>query len=992
MSRPALLVAGLALACGAGELHPFATGAATDSGSDDGSSGASTETGGIPPSGLVYVRCVRTRAPLEVTRDVVVAGATVSATRTFTHVDVYDVLPMPARASGMVAPCDLVWRGDDGDELVLHDCSSSATDADACIAIEPAVSHDGTKVAYTVLHGPRTYRSEQVAAQVLRPDAEPEMLASVPLPNPQLEPVGSTLVVLELATGTRVELPAADGELRRAPTFLHDGRLLFAETLGDVVSTVVRDRVEPWGAASEPATGLFVVSEDGTDLARVGAHDLTATRMPMQLVDGRVAVVATQRVGLLPYRYTNGSAGSAGAYPNLHHLYVQDPDGARLTALFGQHTHLLGGVFNHSGIVSLTQAGDGRLLFVEGTGPFGSGALQAFVPDADGREGPAPHTVDAGDVFRPSDMVALTPWTSSPLGFGSPLPAPTISVPGYADPLVFRGRVRDPSVEPGGATLLVWTKGACSNVGSDEGLLGDPPPPATNGSGDLVPLNALEAIGADNPGCDAGIHRAASLPVAHPVELEPVVDTVEFHELMPRRVQPYAAVHGQAAPTAIEPAHRRAAPDPALPFATPFAVLGGSSLLQHETRSLDDDPFASEVSWALQGAQTSEWDEDEVCGVRISTLAPNVTDDPTALFSAMGHRLRILAELPVRKSQGGAPVLDPLGDPDTSFRVRVPAGVPLVVAGLDCEGRTLSASQVPFSLQPGEDRSCGGCHVRSTLPLRFEETAAFGAAPLLAGAGTVALLAGGEPDDPLVEELEGFGVDFEYGRDVAPILETRCNECHGGAAPAAGLALDLPGTDPGSSWWRIAADYPQTYVPAEQQLPMGTLRKPQLSRYLRFHSARGSLLFWKALGARIDGRSDADATDDVDFGADHPTSITAAELRVLARWIDTGAGAGAAFVQDTWPPVVVARIAAGASVLAVGTVDVGSGIAPDSLVVEWSDGAAWTELAVPLAALAGVVEVSIAGVPEVATLRVRVRDSAGNEAQLVRPRAALTEP
>lgn len=972
--------------CGAGRLDPFATGAETDSGSGSASSSASggNDTGVLGESGIVYVRCARTRDELAVTADVVVGGATVSATRTFHHVDVYDVLPTPGRTNGVVAPCDLVWRSDDGDEEVLHDCSTLATDEDACVALDPAVSHDGTKLAYVVVHGPRTYRSEQISSQALRVDAEPATVGSVVLPNPMLEPVGSTLVVLDLATGARVEMPAGEGELRRTPTFLHDGRVLFAATLPEIVGTVVRDIAEPWGTASDTATVLFAIDQDGTDLARVGAHDLTATRLPLQLVDGRVAVVATQRVGLLPYRYTNGSVGSAGAYYNVHHLYAQDPDGARLTALFGQHTHLLGGAFQHGGITSMTQHRDGRILFTEGSGTVGAGSLRAFAPDPDGREGPAPHTVDPGDVFRPSDMVALTPWAPFYMGFGGPLGAPAIALPGYADPLVFAGRVRDPATEASGTLLLAWAKGACSDVASDAGLLGDPPPPATNGMGGLAPLNALETLGVDNPGCDVGIFRADALPIEHPSALGVVVDALDHHEIMPRRVEPFADAFGESTPTPIDPAHRRA-DDDALPFATPFAILGGSSLLQHETRSLDGNPFGSEVHWAMQGAHTSEWTDDDVCGVRIAALAPNVAGDGTELFSAMGHRMRIVAELPVRKSAGGVPVLDPLGDPDTSFRVRVPADTPLVVAGIDCEGRTLTASQVPFSLQPGEDRTCGGCHVRSTLPLRFEETAAYGSAPILAGEGVVQLLAG-----DTTEEQDGFGLAFEYARDVQPIFDAHCVSCHGGDAPAAALPLDVAGVDVGGSWWRLAADYAQAYVPAAQQVPMGTLRKPQLSRFVRFHAALGSLLYWKAANARTDGRTDADADDDIDFGVDHPTTITPAELRVLARWIDTGAAAGDAFLGDTWAPILVARISG--DTLAIGTADVGDGIDADSLAIAWRTDGGWNELTTPAASIGGVVEVALVGVPEEATIRVAVRDGASNETVIERSRAALREP
>lgn len=998
---------------GCGDLHPFADGSASASGgasasgtdSSAASSGAAVDTDGADgPSGLVYVRCPRTRTPLEVTADVTKNGEVVSATRTFHHADVYDVLPSALRTAGVLAPCDLVLRDDDGTESILFDCTTGSTEADSCAAIDPAVSHDGTRVAFAVVHGSVGHHSENVAAQALDPEAdEGNASQGATVPNPALSPVRGDIHIVDLVTGEAVIAEGAEGELRRAPSFLHDGRLMFTANVVGELATVVRSGGGQ-SAGDAEVTDVWAMDLDGRDVVRLGAHTMTSSRAPLQLVDGRVVVVATQRIGMLPYRYTNGAPGSPGALPNIHHVYAQDPDGARFTALFGQHTHLVVGAFEHSAAVGLAQLGDGRLVFVEGGDVSGAGALRAFAPDPEGREGPAPHTVDPADVFRPSDMVDLAPWAGQGYGFSASMPAPELSVPGYADPLAHAGFLRDPVGEPGFAMLVTWVKGACSNNANngDTALYGYPPPPATSGAYGLAPLNALEWLGRDNPGCDAGIYRGLASGIEHPAALDVVVDTPEFHEFMPTPVRPYAALHGQATPDPIAPSHRRAVPSDALPLATPFALLGGSSLLQHETRSFEGNLFGSELHWALQGAQTSDWVDDDVCGVRITALMANRRDDGSGedtgdaqtLFNALGHRAVVLAELPVRKFDGGVPVLDPLGDPDTSFRVRVPADTPLLVGGLDCEGRSLSSSQVPFSLRPGEDRTCGGCHVRSGLALRFDETAAAGRPPLLAGEGTVQLLAGGGGDAVETETVAGFGATWEFERDVWPILQSRCVECHGGDAPAAGLPLDLPGGETGSTWWRLAADYPQQYVPPEQQTVPGVLRKPQLSRFVRFLAARGSLLYWKAANARLDGRTDADFPDgeDVDFGADHPSAITPAELRALARWIDLGASFGAEARGDAAKPIVVARIdAAAPDTLVVGMTDVGAGIDPDALVVRWSqDGAAWTDLPVPSATV-GTVEVGLGGVPQDATLRVTLRDAAGNVSAIERTRPALIE-
>ena len=986
---------------GAGQLDPFASGAGDGSDSASGTTaltatGTDTGTGSGIPAGVVFVRCPRTVVEHTVSGTIEVGGASVEASRTFHHVDVYDRLPSAVLLEGSVAPCDLVFRHDDGEQEVLFDCASQSSAEATCVALDPAVSPDGERVAFVVVYGSLTTRTESVDERVIDANATGGSIRSAVLPNPNLVPMRSELHALELATGERTITAGTPGEFRRSPGFLPDGRLLFSANVVGTLGTAVREPAEPWAANAEPVTTVFVMQADGSDLQRIGAHDLTAARSPLVLADGRVAVVSTQRGGLLPFRYNNGAVGSPGAYRNVNHIYIEDPDGARFAALFGQHTHLLGGEFAHGGALGLGQLGDGRLIFIEGGGAAGGGSLRAFAPDVHGLEGPPPHTVAPGDVFRPIDLVELAPWSQSSQGFSAAMPEPALEVPGYDDALAFAGFLRDPVGEPAQGLLLGWVKGACGDVAeAHESLFGSPPPPATSGNAGLIPLNALEWLGLDNPGCDAGIYRATANTFDHPQALIAIVDTPEFHELMPRRVGSYSDVHGQPAPSVIDPAHRRAAAHAELPFATPFALLGGSSVLQQETRSLDGNPFASETHWALQGAHAFEWVDDDVCGVRILAAMPNVPDDLVNLRSAFGHRLRIVAELPVVKADGGGIVLDPLGDPDTSFRLRVPADTPLLVASIDCDGNNLTASQVPFSVRPGEDRTCGGCHVRSTLPLLFDQTAAATMAPTLAGGGLVQLLAGGTPEAAQVESVDGFGAAYEFERDIWPILQSRCVSCHAGDAAPAGLRLDLAGIEPGSSYWRLGADQSQAYVPvATQGTVVGPLRPPQLSRYVRFFSARGSLLLWKAQGARLDGRTDADETDDVDFGSEHLTAATPAELRTIGRWIDTGAAGGASALADTAPPVVVARIAASApATLLLGTVDLGSGIDPDSVSVQWSpDGLTWTALDAVTAALAGVTEVTLTGVPNEAVLQIDVADAAGNVTSIVRRRGSLVEP
>ncbi len=1005
MMRAAIVAMLVLVACNAGELHPFASGGVAEgTGGGSGEDGPlDTDTGGIAAStGMVYARCVRTTAPLEIEGDVVDAeGATSRVTRSIGYTDVYDELPRIGARGGFVAPCDLVFVDEDGTEEVLFDCSSIASDSRTCAAIEPTVSFDARKIAFSVWWGPIEHHELLALPQLLDPDAQGGDEAWTSLPNPALAATDAELHVIDRITGEDTVLPHVAGTFDTAPAFLANGRIAFVSTRTGLRGTSVHVGSDPWSTSTEERVGqLHSIAPDGRDLQRMGTHGLSGESNPIALVDGRVAFVSRQLFGMLPYRYTNGSNGAAGAIGASFHVYAEDPDGARLTPLWGQHTHIVGAPdFSHGASQRLTQADDGRLIVAEGGGPFGAGRIYAFAPRDDGREGlPPTSEIDVGDVLRPPDLENLVPWGGGGGSFSGPMPAPEVYSPAYEDPLVYTGYARDPEALGGGALAIVWTKGACGDVAvAHEELFGADPPPLTSGSGAFTAMNALDLLARDSPGCDAGIYRIAAPPSEHPSDLELVVDRPEYHEIMPRRVQTYEQIHGVDAPDVIAPAHERADEPERLPPATPFALFGASSLLLRETRSVDGHPFAGEIQWALQGTDTADYDDDEVCGLRLLAVQPNRPDEADVARLPAGLRTLVLAELAARKrDEDGEVVLDPLDQPDTSVRLRVPADLPVLVQGIDCDGRTLSTSQTPLSLRPGEDLQCDGCHVRSKPGLAFAETAAALADydVHVAGEGTVQLLAGMVGDEVATREVEGWGLAFEFERDVWPILQSRCVSCHAGDTAEAGLVLDEPGIESGSTWWRLAADTSQTYVPADLAAPGGGLRKPQLTKYVRFMNARGSLLYWKAANARTDGRTDdafaVDAPDgfaDVDFGASHPTDITDEELAVIARWIDTGAAAGAGVYADATPPTVALRRQDDG--LLVGTVDVGSGIDPTSLVVcSVAPSGACSAIDAPLAAEAGVVAIGLPELGDDAELRVRVRDRAGNETMIQRSLAS----
>jgi hypothetical protein len=510
-------------------------------------------------------------------------------------------------------------------------------------------------------------------------------------------------------------------------------------------------------------------------------------------------------------------------------------------------------------------------------------------------------------------------------------------------------------------------------------------------------MHVLTMLRRDNPGCDTGIYRTTRIPSQHPSDLQVIVNRPEYHEILARPVVPYAAIYGVERPATIPRAEVAAAGNPDLPAGTPYGVLGASSIILRETRSLNGHPFSAKPGqypqWGLQGTDTADYTDAELCGIRILVTQPNLAGDHARYKTTVGERVVVLGEFPVRKlDAGGRPLLDPTGVPDTSFTVRFPANTPYLMQAIDCEGRTLNTDQTWQSLRPGEVKTCNGCHLHSKPGLPFERTAAARPdhRPVRLGEGEVPLLAGGSGASVEVIRAPGYGLLVEYERDIFPLLQRRCASCHSGSTAAAGLALDAPGTGPGSTYDRLVLDRAQKHVPQEIRYPH-PIRKPQLTKYVRALNARGSLLYWKAVNRRTDGRTDdqfgpksAQGWEDVDFGANHPTSMTRQDLGMLSRWLDTGAAAREGFLRDTTPPVLslAARPGEGGTLtLHVGMVDVPSGVDPRTLeVCVAPPGGQCGPNLVQGGVAHGVVTVKLpaaAGQPE-AEVRAKVSDRAGN--------------
>jgi len=149
-------------------------------------------------------------------------------------------------------------------------------------------------------------------------------------------------------------------------------------------------------------------------------------------------------------------------------------------------------------------------------------------------------------------------------------------------------------------------------------------------------------------------------------------------------------------------------------------------------------------------------------------------------------------------------------DADGSAMFRVPANTPLAFQPLDAEGKAVQLMRSWLTAMPGEAISCVGCHERPNETPAAHYAAAAGRAP--------------QELRPWYGPPRGF--DFE--REVQPVLDKYCVECHdGGRRPDGRKIADLRAE-------RFAPEYPGRPL---TKLAAGRLH-PQVRRFLGGESIR----------------------------------------------------------------------------------------------------------------------------------------------------------
>ena len=735
---------------------------------------------------------------------------------------------------------------------------------------------------------------------------------------------------------------------------------------GKIVFTSNRNGFIPPKQYTPVTSQLFIMDEDGTNVRAIAPMTLGAALHPFQLKDGRIAFSTQEAQGLRDNR--------------VWALWAIWPDGREWEPLMSAFS--AGAVFHFS-----TQLTSGDLVMEDyyNLNNMGFGTFHRFpVPPAGAvRFHSATRSENPPLVFTdPNGNRGTVQYSFSPKGITTLTPFTTMKDEAAAvsrDPAQPRvGKVTHPAAAPGNDLLLVWSSG---------------------------PVNILNRP-VSVPLPDAGIYLArGAKPVQSPSELVLIKNDSRYNELWPRAVVPYREIYGVDHPFEFPFLPNDGTVNPALPAGTAFGIIGTSSFYKRESfpasaesgnyisTGIHNDglePFngAGEnlnSNWNIQGSDAGKFTNDQIAAVRIVMMEPQTEmagEGGPKFFNHVNERLRILGEIPLRKSHAdGRPVLDSEGNPDTSFWAVIPADTPISFQVLDGDGRLLTMAQTWHQVRPGEVRvDCGGCHAHSQTPLAFEGTAAAKLPPV---------------------DLTGQPArDVEFIRDIQPVLQRSCISCHKEPMQTAPAQLAFT-ADAATNYARLANDKGATagIKPVEGALRFWNL--PNVSRYGRVFQSRRSLLIWKLYEQRLDGWTNGDwpssATGldrakttliDLDYergAVDHRALLSDSERRLFSSWIDLAMpiDQGGGYWRDENRPTLTLKIAG--NELLVGAADAYSGIDAASLSVSVNSKKVSLKSKAP-----GIWSAQLVAPSTVVT--ARVKDRAGNWTEMtLRPRGDRPE-
>ncbi len=794
---------------------------------------------------------------------------------------------------------DLILLHPDGSEEVLVRAGQDSV-------ADPFVSFDAQWVYYTLAHNlPRhDGKLQSFSADIFKLNLATRKV--VQLTHQEFTP----------NTGVAdAKLPVA-GVFNTAPCPLPGGRLIFTSNRNGFIATKsyrkLGDHPEGQEYTNAPDLQMFVMNDDGSNVEEVGFLNINGALHPTILKDGRIAFSTFESEGLRDVRMWG--------------IWAMSPDGtnwAPFVSALGPNADTA----DHF----MTQLSDEKVIWEEyyfeqtlGFGTFYK--MNANAPEGYAFFGSASRT-DARNIDVTADIAALgaKPFSPSGLELITPWALPQNGhayLSDYRDPKSQRvGRVTHPSAAPDNHLLAVWSPGPV------HGFLG--------------------GTRFGEPAADSGIYLIkGGKRTEGPGEMLLIKNDPRYNEQWPRAVVSYQRIYGVPEPKLLSSRANDGKSSPHLAAGSPYGLVGTSSLYKRETYPFGEvpagkvtaqfpgggdrvlfpgggaaepakktDPFENlgalfnpypYGNWFMQGADDGKYTNDDVHAIRILITEP--TTDPALAgkdarrwWNIANERFRILGEIPVRKFKNGKQPLDPDGNPDTSFLVKIPADVAWTFQTLDKNGMVLNMAETWHQIRPGETRTdCGGCHAHSQTPTKFEATAAAKRDyPVFDLTRYTSLLTAKANDqsNKQWDDKNETGLRFqksvktaEFYRDIKPILERSCVACHTQkwSKPAGNLVLDdeqlaaadenlltvygadVPGKVPGT-YLRLALDPRARWGNTILKIGNQAWSVPQASRYVRYFQSRRSLLAWKIYGRRLDGFRDDDFAHETVAG--DPSSI-----------------------------------------------------------------------------------------------------------------------
>ncbi|ABA57070.1 hypothetical protein Noc_0550 [Nitrosococcus oceani ATCC 19707] len=334
----------------------------------------------------------------------------------------------------------------------------------------------------------------------------------------------------------------------------------------------------------------------------------------------------------------------------------------------------------------------------------------------------------------------------------------------------------------------------------------------------------------NDSGCDFGIYVQGTVPEKSLESRILIVNSPDWHEFQPQPVMPYEDIYGIKKPPVVKMDH----PNP-----------DGKCILRSASKRMQVD---NEQGYRGPGNANPCYEQGcSMAGVDKQALMTSIKFwRPVPFNSRVLHqdfdgfgpfRMEVLGTVPLRS--------------DGSFTAEVPCDTPFYMAGVDSEGRTLARDKIAMSLRPGETRTCSGCHNHDDdNPPQFKDSEAAKVAPT---------------------PVPASGTLLNWTTDVWPLLRDNCDE-------------NFPEFNLSASTEEKAFNNFTHYA-------KGAAKPPWRSYFINWLFARESLLYWRSAGERLDGRTDASRTDDIDYGTVAPKQacLNAAQLKILADWIESGA-------------------------------------------------------------------------------------------------------